>query len=64
MFYGKKIAFIPPGGKNFVDVRDAAKAICNAIEKGRNGEKYLLAGKNLTYKDFIRKLSAIRVKLQ
>ncbi|NJK94820.1 MAG: NAD-dependent epimerase/dehydratase family protein [Bacteroidales bacterium] len=34
----KKIQFCPPGGKSFVDVRDAAVAVCNAITMGKNGE--------------------------
>lgn len=49
---GKRILFIPPGGKNFIHVNDAAKGICNAIEAGADGECYLLAGKNLTYREF------------
>jgi dihydroflavonol-4-reductase len=46
------IVFYPPGGKNFVDAEHVAKAISNALKKGKLGESYLLAGKNLTYKDF------------
>ena len=52
--YNKKIVFYPPGGKSFVDVEFAAKAICNALTKGRVGETYLLAGNNMTYKDFFK----------
>lgn len=50
----KKIVFYPPGGKSFVDAEYAATAICNALTKGRIGETYLLAGTNMTYKDFFR----------
>lgn len=56
---GKKILFIPPGGKNFIHVRDAATAVCNAVEKGRSGECYLLANENLTYREFYRKMEAV-----
>ena len=55
--YGKRIIFYPSGGKNFVDVRDAAKAIAALLLYGRNREAYILAGENLTYKQFFRKLS-------
>jgi len=55
----KKFILYPPGGKNFVHVADVAQGIMNCIEKGRNGEKYLLANENLSYKAFYRKLNAI-----
>ncbi|GAB0157366.1 NAD-dependent epimerase/dehydratase family protein [Chryseobacterium sp. Alg-005] len=55
----KKIIFYPKGGKNFVHAEDAAKGIINAIEKGKNGEKYLLAHENLSYKDFFKKINRI-----
>ena len=50
--YKKKIVFYPTGGKNFVNVEYAADAICRALTKGELGESYLLAGKNMSYKDF------------
>jgi nucleoside-diphosphate-sugar epimerase len=54
--YHKRVLFYPPGGKNFVDVRDAAKAIVHSLTKGSNQEKYLLSGENLSYKEFFAKL--------
>lgn len=56
MGYNKKIVFYPPGGKNFVNTRDVAKGIVSAFEKGKNGECYLLAGENMTYRSFFEKL--------
>ncbi|MDR4950873.1 NAD-dependent epimerase/dehydratase family protein [Chryseobacterium sp. ES2] len=55
----KKLVFYPKGGKNFVHVEDAANGIVNAIEKGKNGEKYLLANENLSYRDFFKKVNQI-----
>ena len=52
--YGKRLVFVPPGGKNFVHVNDVAIGICSAIESGRNGECYLLANENLTYYEFFK----------
>jgi len=52
--YNKKFVFYPPGSKSIVDVKFAARAICNALTKGRIGETYLLAGTNITYKDFFK----------
>lgn len=55
----KKLVFYPTGGKNFVHVEDAAQGIINAIEKGKNGKRYLLANENLKYKDFFKKVNVI-----
>jgi len=55
----KKIALYPPGGKNFVDAESAATGVVNAMEKGRTGECYLLAGENITYKNFFKMAAEI-----
>lgn len=54
--YKKRFIFAPPGGKNFIHVKDAAEAICNAIEKGRHGQAYLLADENMSYRAFYKEL--------
>ncbi len=55
----KRILFIPPGGKNFIHVKDVAKGICNAIELGENGECYILANENLSYREFHEKMGEV-----
>jgi dihydroflavonol-4-reductase len=40
-----------PGRNNFVDVRDVARGMIPAWEKGRRGERYILAGHDMTYGD-------------
>ncbi|MBL7705552.1 MAG: NAD-dependent epimerase/dehydratase family protein [Taibaiella sp.] len=50
----KGIMAYPSGGKNFVHVEDVCAGIVKAIEKGTIGEHYLLAGHNLSYKEFFR----------
>ena len=54
-----QILLYPPGGKSFVDAGFAAEAIVNALTNGESGNCYLLAGENLTYKDFFRKVSKL-----
>jgi nucleoside-diphosphate-sugar epimerase len=55
----RKVVFYPPGGKNFVHVEDVAEGIIKCLENWNNGDKYILAGENLSYLDFFRKLNAV-----
>lgn len=48
-----RIPFAPPGGINFADLRDVAAGCMAAIEKGRAGERYILAGDNLRGREFV-----------
>jgi dihydroflavonol-4-reductase len=57
MMHNRKIAPVPPGGKNFVHVADVASGICNAIDRGKSGSCYLLANENLSYSEFYAKLA-------
>jgi dihydroflavonol-4-reductase len=53
------IQICPEGGKNFVDARDAATAICNALTMGIPGECYLLASENVTFADLFERINRI-----
>ncbi len=50
--YKRRLMVTPKGGKSFVDVRDVATATVNALTMGRNGERYLLTGHDMSLKDF------------
>lgn len=58
-FLARKIPYTPSGGLNFVDVRDAAAAFINALEKGRHREKYLLGAANMTFAEFFGRLERL-----
>ncbi len=45
------------GGYNFVDVRDVAKGIRLAGEKGRDNETYILSGNEITVKELLDKIA-------
>lgn len=62
MGLGKRILFVPPGGKSFVHVKDVCSLIINVLESGSSGEKYLAVNENLSYTDFFIKLGAITGK--
>jgi dihydroflavonol-4-reductase len=47
------MVLLPPGGINVIDVRDAALAHVRALQAGRPGERYLLAGPYCSYADLV-----------
>jgi nucleoside-diphosphate-sugar epimerase len=50
------------GGINVVDVEDAAEAFVNALERGDNGQTYILGNTNIPLKELFRQLALIRKK--
>ncbi len=62
MYLNQKIIIAPPGGKSFVNVKDVARAMVNALGKGKNGQIYLLTGENISYKTFFEKLNLLTGK--
>jgi dihydroflavonol-4-reductase len=49
--YLRKVPFYPSGGVNVSDIEDVVDGHLAAMEKGRIGERYILGGKNLSYKE-------------
>lgn len=45
------VLFYPEGGSGFVDVRDVARGVRAALEKGDTGERYILSAENLTFRE-------------
>jgi dihydroflavonol-4-reductase len=68
-FLERRVPAMPGGGLSFVDVRDAAAAFVAALERGRPGERYLLGGANMTFRELFARLERLsgvpapRVKL-
>src|SRR3984893_18132509 len=58
-FMARKINAVPNGGLNFVDVRDTAQAFRVAMQKGRNGQRYLLGAVNWTFLKFFDRLQPL-----
>lgn len=44
---------------NLVDIRDVAPAIVSAMNRGRNGHRYILGGDNITERDLVLHVSAM-----
>ncbi|HZZ28914.1 MAG TPA: NAD-dependent epimerase/dehydratase family protein [Pirellulales bacterium] len=47
----------PPGTNSYCDVRDVAAGILAALERGRTGQRYILAGQTLTYRKALKILA-------
>jgi dihydroflavonol-4-reductase len=54
---GGRVPGWTPGYNNFVDVRDVARGMIAAWQRGRRGERYILAGHDMTYGDLMRKVA-------
>jgi nucleoside-diphosphate-sugar epimerase len=54
-----KMLFYPPGGKNFVPVKDVCAVIKSCIINGTNGKRYLAVGENLSYFQFFKTLQLL-----
>jgi dihydroflavonol-4-reductase len=49
--YNNSLPALVEGGYNWVDVRDIVQGAIHAMDKGRKGERYILAGKWVSVKD-------------
>ncbi len=58
----RRIPFVFKGGYNWVDVRDVANSICNALTQGQLGESYILGGSYYTLKDLSRVVAKVSNK--
>jgi nucleoside-diphosphate-sugar epimerase len=53
------LLFYPDGGTNMVAVQHVAEAIAGALERGQAGERYVVGEENLTWAEWLERLSAI-----
>lgn len=59
MIYRGKLPLCPQGGTGFVDVRDVADAHIAAWEKGAAGERYIVVGENMTFRELFARIAAL-----
>ncbi len=57
--YNKRLPFYPLGGICVVDVEIVSQAIISAMERGKTGERYILGGENVSYKQLADTISRI-----
>ena len=58
-FLAREIVMVPPGGLNFVDVRDVAALLPIAMARGVAGERYLVGGYNWTFVELFGRLERL-----
>jgi dihydroflavonol-4-reductase len=54
-----KVPGYSTGCNSFVDVRDVCRGMIAAWQRGRTGERYILAGENLSYGEMFRRIAAV-----
>ena len=59
MIYGGSLPLCPDGATGFVDVRDVAEAHIAAWQKGRAGERYIIVGENLSFRELFDRIAAL-----
>lgn len=59
LFLNREIPAMPSGGLSFVDVRDAAQAFADALDRGLLYERHLLAGANMPFVEYFARLSRL-----
>ncbi len=59
LFLDQGVPVAPSGGISFVDVRDVADAVQQALTQGEAGHRYLLASGNMRFVDFYARLARI-----
>ncbi len=55
----RRVPGTTPGYNNFVDVRDVARGMIAAWQRGRRGERYILAGHDMTYAEAFRTIARV-----
>ncbi len=55
----RRVPALPPGGVNVVAVEDVARGHVLALERGRPGERYILGGENLTYRELADQIAEV-----
>lgn len=58
-----QLPFVPPGGGSFCHSAEVGQAHVNALTQGRSGEKYILAGSDVSFKTYIETIEALMGKV-
>jgi dihydroflavonol-4-reductase len=59
LIYSGRLPLCPDGATGFVDVRDVADAHIAAWQKGRSGERYIIVGENLSFRELFDRIAML-----
>ncbi len=59
LIYQGQLPLCPSGGTGFVDVRDVAEAHLAAWKQGRSGDRYVIVGHNLSFRELFDRLGRV-----
>ena len=59
MIYEGRLPLCPEGSTGFVDVRDVSDAHIAAWQKGKAGERYIIVGENLSFRELFERIAAM-----
>ena len=59
LIYEGRVPFCPEGSTGFVDVRDVADAHIAAWTKGKSGERHIIVGENLSFRELFSRIAAL-----
>ena len=59
MIYEGRLPLCPEGSTGFVDLRDVADAHIAAWQKGKAGERYIIVGENLSFRELFDRIAAM-----
>ncbi|NTW47252.1 MAG: SDR family oxidoreductase [Chlorobaculum sp.] len=59
MIYEGRLPLCPEGSTGFVDVRDVSDAHIAAWQKGETGERYIIVGENLSFRELFERIAAM-----
>lgn len=54
-----RVPYIPPGGQSVVSVQDAVTGHLLALDRGRPGQRYILAAENVSFREFFRRVAGV-----
>jgi len=60
LIYEGRLPFCPEGSTGFVDVRDVADAHIAAWRQGKTGERYIVVGENLSFRELFSRIAALQ----
>lgn len=59
MIHRGRLPLCPDGSTGFVDLRDVSDALIAAWQKGRKGERYIIVGENLSFRQLFERIAAM-----